>query len=93
VLTLAIGVLTFYAALFAINALSAGAIIPPHVFESRLGHPVGVEDYLQLAWLLAPLATIGGALGSLVENSAAVRAAAYRDRTDERTESLARDED
>jgi uncharacterized membrane protein len=92
-LTLGIGVVIFYVVLFAINTLSAGLLIPPGVFAARLGHSVGVEDYLQLAWLLAPLATIGGALGSLVESNDAVRAAAYRDRTDERTESLARDED
>jgi hypothetical protein len=84
--TIALGVLTLYVALFAIMAICAATLIPPHVFEEKIGHSVGVGDYLNLAWFVASLATIGGALGSVTESDLAVRHATYRNREDERTE-------
>jgi hypothetical protein len=90
-LTLALGVLTLYLLLFTISALVAGAWIPPGVLEKNLEHAVGVGDYLSIAALVATMATIGGALGSMIESDAAVRDAAYRNREDERTEALAGD--
>jgi hypothetical protein len=39
--------------------------------------PVGVTDYLTLAWIISSLATVGGAIGSGLENEETVRAAAY----------------
>ncbi|MCW3064180.1 MAG: hypothetical protein JWN32_1352 [Solirubrobacterales bacterium] len=85
--TLTLGVLSLYAALFVITAAAAGSLIPPHLLGQKIGHGAGVGDYLRLAWLVASLATIGGALGSLVESDAAVRAAAYTNWDDVRTES------
>ncbi|MEV4642027.1 hypothetical protein AB0J80_32235 [Actinoplanes sp. NPDC049548] len=39
--------------------------------------PVGFTDYLTLAWLISSLATVGGAIGSGLEDEDTVRAAAY----------------
>jgi hypothetical protein len=84
--TIALGVLTLYVALFAIMAICGAALIPTHVLEEKIGHPVGLGDYLNLAWFVASLATLGGALGSVTESDLAVRHATYRNREDERTE-------
>jgi hypothetical protein len=84
--TIALGVLTLYVALFGIMAICAAALIPVHVLEEKVGHSVGAGDYLNLAWFVASLATIGGALGSVTESDLAVRHATYRHREDERTE-------
>jgi hypothetical protein len=84
--TLALGVLTLYAALLGITAACGAALIPPGLFTRKVGHPIDVFDYLQLAWFVASLATIGGALGSMVENDLTVREATYRHRHDKRTE-------
>jgi hypothetical protein len=77
-ITLALGVLTLYGALFAITALAEAALISPDAFERGVGHPVDAGDYARLAFLTASLATIGGALGSMIESDLTVRDAAYR---------------
>jgi hypothetical protein len=86
VATLSLGVAALYLALFMINLAAAGTLIPPSVFESNVQHAAGVGAYLKLAWLVASLATVGGALGSLVESDDAVRAATYATHPDARTE-------
>lgn len=59
-----------------------------------LGHAQARDDGpvrfvgAKLAWLVASLASLGGALGSMVESDTSVREAAYRSRADERTEAL-----
>jgi hypothetical protein len=85
-ITVALGVLTLYAGLFVLSLAGALALIPPGLFEHTTGHPVGAVDYVRLACTIAALATLGGALGSLVESDDAVRDAAYRTRHDARTE-------
>jgi hypothetical protein len=76
--TLALGVLAVYAALFVITAVAGVTLIPDQVLARTLGHPVDITEDLRLAWLAASLATVGGALGSLVEDDTAVRDASYR---------------
>jgi uncharacterized membrane protein len=85
-LTVAIGVLTLFLALFAINVLAASGLITTGVLGRQLGHEIGAGDYVALAWLVSSLATLGGALGAALENDRAVREAAYGYRPDARTE-------
>jgi hypothetical protein len=47
------------------------------VLEQNIGHPVGLRDYLTLAWIISSMATVGGAIGSGLEDEEDVRAAAY----------------
>lgn len=54
----------------------------------NIGHPVDVPTLLRMAWLVAAIATLGGALGSGMEDDEAVKEAAYgvrqRQRFDDR---------
>ena len=77
VATVAIGIVTLYLALFVILALAALIAIPPSAFEQQIGVAPSVAEFARLAWVAASVATVGGALGSLVESDEAVRDAAY----------------
>jgi hypothetical protein len=77
VLTLVIGVVCLCAALFVLNFLAEGFVIAPDVLEATVRRPVGLSDYLKLAWLVSSIGTVGGALGSGLESHAAVRTATY----------------
>src|ERR671914_1073384 len=81
VATLAIGIATLYLALFVILALAAVIAIPPSALERQIGVAPSVGEFARLAWVAASVATVGGALGSLVESDEAVRDAAYLRRT------------
>lgn len=83
VITLTIGVLCLYGALFVIELVAAALVIDASVLHKQLGHAVDVGDYLTLAWMASSLATIGGALGSGLESDDSVRAAAYGYRPDQ----------
>jgi hypothetical protein len=86
-LTVVLGILTLYAALFLLILGGAELVVQPQVFRERLGHTLELPDYLALSWFTASLATIGGALASGLESHRAVREAAYaarsRGRSDE----------
>ncbi|HEX8115247.1 MAG TPA: hypothetical protein VF516_46285 [Kofleriaceae bacterium] len=75
--TVAIGVVTSYIALLIFNYAFGGALIPEQVLQRELGHTVSTVHYVRIAWLVSALATLGGALGTVLETNAAVRAAAY----------------
>jgi hypothetical protein len=90
VLTLAIGILTLYVALAALTALGAILVVPSSVLSRVVGHPVAVDDYVRLAWVVTSFGALAGALGAGLESDEAVRAAAYRSWPDERTERDAR---
>ena len=85
-LTVAIGIVTLFLALFAINVVVAGVLVTTGVLRKQLGHAVDVVDYVVLAAVVSSLATLGGALGAALENDRAVREAAYGYRPDARTE-------
>jgi hypothetical protein len=53
--------------------------------------PVGTGDLFVLAWFVAPVATVGGGLGTGLESDDAIRAAAYSKREEERRNRLARE--
>ena len=76
-LTLGVAVLFSYAVLFVLVLLAAGFFLESGFLQSNLGHPVGVSDYVRLAWMATSLATVAGALGSGLEDEETVREATY----------------
>ncbi|WP_213934840.1 hypothetical protein [Rhodococcus sp. B50] len=86
IVTLVIGVIVLHVALFGLLLFTACLTLPSELLSRILGHGVNFSDYLTLAWLLASIATIGGALGSGLEDDAAVREAAYGVRQRQRLE-------
>src|SRR4051794_26566729 len=84
VITVGIGVLVCYGGLFVINSVWALFIINDRVFASMTGTSLQATEYLTLSWLVASVATVGGALGSGLESDDAIRAAAYSKREQER---------
>jgi uncharacterized membrane protein len=84
VMTLTIGVVIFHVALFVLLLVTAWWTLPPQLIAQNIGHPVGLSTLLLLAWLVAAIATLGGALGSGAEDDEAVKSAAYGVRQRER---------
>jgi hypothetical protein len=81
--TVALGIVSLYAVLFLLILAGAGLVTAPQTFAQAVGRDVGFADYATLAWFVASLSTIGGALGSALESEDAVRAAAYASATAE----------
>jgi hypothetical protein len=77
ILTLTLATAVSYLALFAGTVLAAALLIDTSVLEQTLQRPVDFTDYLILAWIISSLATVGGAIGSGLEDEETVRAAAY----------------
>ena len=86
VVTLTIGVAIFHIALFILLLVTAWWTLPPQFVADNIGRPVGLSTLLMMAWLVAAVATLGGALGSGMEDDEAVRAAAYGVRQRQRFE-------
>jgi ABC-type Mn2+/Zn2+ transport system permease subunit len=76
-LTLTLATAVSYVVLFVGTALAAALLIDPSVLVQSLGRAVHASDYLTLAWIISSLATVGGAIGSGLEDEETVRAAAY----------------
>ncbi|GAA4465603.1 hypothetical protein GCM10023170_075170 [Phytohabitans houttuyneae] len=76
-LTLTLATAVAYVALFVGTALAAALLIDTSVLEQTLQRPAHATDYLTLAWIISSLATVGGAIGSGLEDEETVRAAAY----------------
>jgi hypothetical protein len=83
VATVTLGIVSLYAVLFLLILAGAALVTAPQTFAQAVGRDVGFADYATLAWFVASLATIGGALGSALESEDAVRAAAYSSSTAE----------
>jgi hypothetical protein len=84
VVTLTIGVVIFHAGLFLLLLVTAWWTLPPQLVAQNIGQPFGFSSLLLMAWLVAAVATLGGALGSGMEDDEAVKAAAYGARQRER---------
>jgi hypothetical protein len=89
--TLTIGVLICYLALYVVNLLWALFVLDPAVMGGYLNASLGYGDLFVLTWFVASAATVGGALGSGLESDEAIRAAAYSKREEERRNRLARE--
>jgi hypothetical protein len=88
--TLTVGVVICYLALYVLNLLWALFVLDPAVMGSSVRVSLGYGDLFVLAWFVASAATVGGALGSGLESDEAIRAAAYSKREEERRSRLAR---
>jgi len=77
ILTLTLATAVSYVVLFVGTVLVGALLIDTSVLQQTLQRPVGFTDYLTLAWITSSLATVGGAIGSGLENEETVRAAAY----------------
>ncbi|MET8457692.1 MULTISPECIES: hypothetical protein [Streptomyces] len=93
VVTVGIGVLVCYAGLLVVNLLWALFILNGQVFTSLTRSPLTAAEYWTLAWFVASVATVGGALGSGLESDEAIRSAAYSKREQERRRMLDDDQD
>jgi hypothetical protein len=87
--TVTLGIVSLYAVLFLLILAGAGLVTAPQTFAQAVGRDVGFADYATLAWFVASLATVGGALGSALESEDAVRAAAYSSSAAERDDAAA----
>lgn len=77
VVTLTIGVVIFHAGLFILLLVTAWWTLPPQMVAQNIGQPFGLSSLMLMAWLVAAVATLGGALGSGMEDDDAVKAATY----------------
>ncbi|HZA76304.1 MAG TPA: hypothetical protein VE623_07935 [Acidimicrobiales bacterium] len=83
-ITVAIGVVCLYAGLFVAGLMVEALLLPRSILGSALGHTAGIGEYLAVAWLLATIATVGGAVGTGFASDEAVVQAAYGYRQRER---------
>ena len=75
--TVIVGILTLYLVLFGLVLAGAALVVSESVLSNAVGHEVDWHDYVAVAWFIASVATVGGALGAALESSDAVRQAAY----------------
>jgi hypothetical protein len=75
--TIVLGALTLFAALLVITTLCDTALLLRPVLERELNHAVGLSNYLHIAWLATCMATLGGALGAVVESDISVHEATF----------------
>lgn len=90
-LTLSVGLIIFYVALFVVNLVWALFVLDPSLVGGYVHARVSYGELLVLSWFVASAATVGGGLGSGLESNEAIRAAAYLKREQVRRNRLARD--
>lgn len=88
-LTLTIGVVICYLALYVVNLAWALFVLDPALMGDSLDRRPDYGDLFVLTWFVASAATLGGALGTGLESDEAIRAAAYSKREEERRARLA----
>ncbi|MFC8671980.1 hypothetical protein ACFUEN_04840 [Streptomyces griseorubiginosus] len=93
VVTVGLGVIACYVGLAVVNLVWALFILNDRLFASLTRTPLHATEYWTLAWFVASVATVGGALGSGLESDEAIRAAAYSKREQERRSLLEKDSD
>ena len=81
--TLTVGVLICYLALYVVNLVWALFVLDPAVMGGYLDASLGYGDLFVLAWFVASAATVGGGLGTGLEADEAIRAATYSKREEE----------
>jgi hypothetical protein len=89
-LTLTVGVLICYLALYVVNVAWALFVLDPDVMGRYLHASRSYGDLFVLAWFVASAATVAGGLGTGLESDEAIRAAAYSKREEDRRNRLAR---
>lgn len=77
VLTIALGVIVSYIAIFLLLLLAATVYIPANMLESTIGQEVTPINYVRVAWVTSSVATIAGAIGAGLEDTDAVRNATF----------------
>ncbi|GAA1458180.1 hypothetical protein [Williamsia maris] len=82
--TLFVCVLTLYATLFVAILLGGAALIDPQFMELILGRPVGVSDYINLAWLSSTMGVVAGGVGSSFDSETDLRRLTHGRRERER---------
>lgn len=87
--TVVVGALICYIALYVLNLAWALFVLDPAVMGGYLRTSLGYDDLFVLAWFVASAATVGGALGTGLESDEAIRAAAYSKREEERRNRIA----
>jgi hypothetical protein len=85
--TVGLGVAALYLAIAMLAA--ALLLVPGSLLGLVLGHPAGAADQVNLAWLATSIATLGGALGAVLESSETVREAAYTYHPDTQIDAVA----
>jgi hypothetical protein len=88
-MTLTIGVVICYLALYLVNLAWALFVLDPAVMGDSLGISLAYGDLFVLTWFVASVATLGGALGTGLESDEAIRAATYSKREEDRRARLA----
>ncbi|GAA1784292.1 hypothetical protein GCM10009712_34330 [Pseudarthrobacter sulfonivorans] len=89
-ITLTIGIIICYLALYVVNLAWAMFVLDPAIMGGYLQQTLDYGDLFVLTWFVASAATVGGALGTGLESEEAIRAAAYSKREEERRTRLAR---